>query len=135
MTQKKWINVGMNVTGDKISTVLPVTSFGYLALAKKGLSGMNDNNPANAGSFKLSDAYPNPFNPSTKISYSLPNSGKVTLRIINSLGEVLETLLNEEKSAGDYEIVFDARNYPSGVYFYQMEYGGVRATKKMIVLK
>ncbi|MEJ5352701.1 MAG: kelch repeat-containing protein [Melioribacteraceae bacterium] len=79
--------------------------------------------------------YPNPFNPSTTIEYYLPRSGKVTIKIFDSLGKEIETLVNEHKQAGLYQIIFNARNLPSGVYYYTLEYDNNRITKKMTLLK
>jgi hypothetical protein len=85
--------------------------------------------------FNLSQNYPNPFNPSTTIQYSLPELGKVKLTIFNTLGEEIKTLVNEEKSAGNYEVEFNSENIPSGIYFYQLKAGDFIQTKKMILLK
>jgi hypothetical protein len=85
--------------------------------------------------FLLSQNYPNPYNPSTKIKYSIPKSSQVTLKIFNSLGEDIETLVNEEKPVGTYEVNWNAANLPSGVYFYQLRAGEYTAVRKMILLK
>ena len=84
---------------------------------------------------KLYDNYPNPFNPSTIIKYSLKDDGKVTLKIYNSLGEEVRTLVNEIKPAGNYEVEFNASNLPSGVYIYSIQSGEFVSSKKMILLK
>lgn len=93
------------------------------------------NNGAIPTEYKLNQNYPNPFNPSTKISYSLPNSGYTTLTIYNSIGVEVETLVSEEKSAGNYEIVFDASKLSSGIYFYNLTSGNFQSTRKMILIK
>jgi hypothetical protein len=85
--------------------------------------------------FQLHDNYPNPFNPSTMISYSVPVSGLVVLRIYNAVGKEICTLVNENKSAGSYSVTFSADNLPSGVYFYTIRAGAYSATKKMLLLK
>jgi len=79
--------------------------------------------------------YPNPFNPSTKIKYSIPHSSFVTLKIYDILGKEVATLVNEEKSVGNYEINFNAKNLSSGVYFYRMQAGSFTDTKKFILLR
>lgn len=84
---------------------------------------------------KLFDNYPNPFNPSTIIKYLLKNDGRVTVKIFNSLGEELRTLVDEIKSAGNYEVAFRANNLPSGVYIYRMQSGGFVSSKKMLLIK
>ena len=84
---------------------------------------------------KLYDNYPNPFNPSTIIKYSLKDGGRVSLKIFNSLGEEVRTLVNEIKAAGIYEIEFNAANLPSGVYIYQLITPGFTQARKMILAK
>ena len=79
--------------------------------------------------------YPNPFNPSTTIKYQLPVSSKVTLKVYDVLGNKVITLLNEEKEAGTYEVMFDAGNYSSGVYFYRIQAGSFVETKKTVLMK
>lgn len=85
--------------------------------------------------FTLEQNYPNPLNPSTTIKYSIPTSSQVTLKIFNTLGQEIETLVNEEKPLGTYELNWNAANLPSGVYFYQLKAGPFVETKKMIILK
>ena len=85
--------------------------------------------------FSLSQNFPNPFNPVTIISYQLPETGFVTLKIYDILGNDVVTLVNEEKPAGNYNINFDASKLPSGVYYYKMRAGNYVETKKMMLLK
>jgi len=90
--------------------------------------------------FNLDQNYPNPFNPSTKIQYSIPQSSSVTIKVFDILGNEIETLVNEEKSAGNYEVEFNShsgtvRNLPSGIYFYKLMTSNFAETKKMILLK
>jgi hypothetical protein len=85
--------------------------------------------------YSLEQNYPNPFNPSTKINFSIPESGFVTMRIYNSIGEEIGTLLNEDKSAGTYEVDFVAEGLTSGIYFYSITTGNFTQTKKMILMK
>ena len=87
------------------------------------------------GTYTLSQNYPNPFNPNTRIKYSIPKSSQVTLKIFNTLGEEIKTLVNEEKPVGIYELTWNAANLPSGVYFYQLKTGEYINTKKMVLLK
>ncbi len=86
-------------------------------------------------SFKMSQNYPNPFNPSTEISYSVAKSGFVSLKVYDMLGRLVSTLVNENKSTGNYTVRFDATRYASGTYIYQMNAGGLLITKKMVFLK
>ena len=85
--------------------------------------------------FALGQNYPNPFNPVTIIKYSIPQSSNVIIKIFGILGNEIETLVNEEKPAGNYELNWNAANLPSGAYFYQLKAGNFIQTKKMILLK
>jgi len=86
--------------------------------------------------FELNQNYPNPFNPQTKITYSLEKKSAVSLKVFDILGRLVTTLINNEiKTAGNYEISFNASNYASGVYFYSLYAGGFASQKKMILIK
>ena len=86
-------------------------------------------------SFQLFQNYPNPFNPSTNFKFSIPKESKVILKVYDMLGREIETLVNEEKSIGTYELTWNAINLPSGVYFYRLKAGNYISTKKMIFMK
>jgi hypothetical protein len=85
--------------------------------------------------YKLSQNYPNPFNPSTTISYSISKDGLVTLIVYDVLGNAVSTLVNEFQPAGQVEIIFDASELSSGVYYYQLVSGDFTSTKKLILMK
>jgi hypothetical protein len=85
--------------------------------------------------FSLEQNFPNPFNPSTKISWQSPVGSWQTLKVYDVLGNEVTKLVDEYKSAGSYEIEFNATDLPSGVYFYQLKAGNYVETKKMILLK
>ena len=85
--------------------------------------------------FNLSYNYPNPFNPSTNIKYSVPQSSNIVIKVFDILGNEIETLVNEEKPAGTYEITWYAEQLPSGVYFYQLKTGSFMETKKMVLMR
>jgi len=86
--------------------------------------------------YRLSQNYPNPFNPVTTIKYGLPKYGNTSLTVYNITGQVVKTLVaNEFKDAGTYEVTFDASNLSSGVYFYTLESGSFKETKKMLLVK
>jgi hypothetical protein len=85
--------------------------------------------------FSLSQNYPNPFNPSTTIRFALPKSGHVELKIYNTLGQEVATLVNEEKVAGTYSMQWNASRVASGVYFYQLKAGEFSQTRKLLLLK
>ena len=86
-------------------------------------------------SFELKQNYPNPFNPITKISWQSPVSCRQTLRIFNLLGKEVAVLADKEKPAGTYEVIWNAANMPSGVYFYQLKAGSFTDIKKLLLLK
>jgi hypothetical protein len=85
--------------------------------------------------FSLSQNYPNPFNPSTNIIFQLPRANRVKLSVYDLVGREVEVLVNEELKAGEYEVDFNAANYPSGVYYYKLSAGDFNETKKMVLLK
>ena len=95
--------------------------------------------------YTLSQNFPNPFNPSTTIKFTIPEESNVKLQVYNSIGEQIVTLVDEVKNAGDYEIEFSAKgrsasggnayNLPSGIYFYRLESGKFTSIKKMILIK
>ena len=85
--------------------------------------------------FLLLQNYPNPFNPSTVICYQLPTSSDITLKVFDVLGNEVASIINEYKSAGRYEVEFNASALPSGVYFYRLIAGDFFSTKKMLLLK
>lgn len=85
--------------------------------------------------FNLDQNFPNPFNPSTKISFSIPQSGMVNLAVYNSVGELVKVLVNEQMSQGKYNVDFDAAGLSSGIYFYRLVSEGTVLSKKMILLK
>ncbi len=85
--------------------------------------------------FELSQNYPNPFNPSTVISYQLPVSSEVSLKIYDMLGRELQTLVNTRQDAGRYTMSFNASSLASGLYFYRLQAGTFVETRKMTLLK
>lgn len=85
--------------------------------------------------FALSQNYPNPFNPATMISYSIANSGFVTLKVYNAAGELVKELVNTQQNAGVYNVEFNASDLSSGVYFYRLDANGYSAVNKMILIK
>jgi hypothetical protein len=88
-----------------------------------------------ATSFSLAQNFPNPFNPTTTIQYSLPQAGNINLKIYNLLGEEVKTLADEYKEAGKHSVQFNANNLASGIYFYRIQAGSFVETKKMTLIK
>jgi alkaline phosphatase D len=89
----------------------------------------------NTQTFKLYQNYPNPFNPKTIINYELPMTNYVDLSIYNLVGQKVTTLVNKKKNAGYHQIEWDASNFASGIYYYQIQAGEFQDVKKMILLR
>lgn len=85
--------------------------------------------------YTLEQNFPNPFNPNTTIKYRIPESGFVSLKVYNSLGQEAITLVNENKGAGTYEVELNALNLTSGIYYYVLKVNEFFETKKMTLLK
>lgn len=85
--------------------------------------------------YSLSNNYPNPFNPSTEIRYSLAEGGKVKLTVYDISGKEIAVLVNREEAAGDHRISFAANNLAAGIYFYKIEVNRFSQVKKMVLLK
>ncbi|HMQ79622.1 MAG TPA: T9SS type A sorting domain-containing protein [Ignavibacteria bacterium] len=97
--------------------------------------GIQQNNNNLPKSFRLEQNFPNPFNPSTTITFEMPNSANVKLTIYDATGKEIEILVNGIQSAGKHEVVWDAFDFPSGIYFYKLEAENYLETKKMIIIK
>ena len=95
--------------------------------------------PEKLFTFKLDANYPNPFNPTTTISFSIPERALVTLKVYDILGNEVAALVNEEKPAGEYEVEFNSsfgnRHLVSGIYFYTLTSGSFTQTRKMMLIK
>ena len=90
---------------------------------------------SNPTDYFLAQNYPNPFNPTTTIKYSIPSIAFVKINVYNMLGQEIAELVNKELQTGNYEVIFDASNLPSGIYFYRIEADNFVQTKKMILMK
>ena len=90
---------------------------------------------ASPSEISLEQNYPNPFNPTTSIQYAISSRQFVTLKIYDILGNEIATLVNEEKSAGSYEIKFTVEGLSSGIYFYRLQAQDLTLIKKMLILK
>jgi hypothetical protein len=134
------IYVRQNYTFESITGILWFSFYEYKLIPRKDddFSGLSDveNTAELPKNYSLSQNYPNPFNPSTKINYSIPVAGNVTLKIYDILGREIRTLIsNELKAAGEYTINFDASDLPSGIYFYRLQSDDFAQVNKMILLK
>jgi hypothetical protein len=98
-------------------------------------SDVGTNNDIIPEQFELHQNFPNPFNPSTRIEFAIPFEGLIKIIVYNIMGEKAGVLLEEEKPAGQYSVMFNGSNLPSGVYFYTLVAGDYTQTKKMVLVK
>lgn len=119
-------------------------NYGYYVAFISGsghITGLRDTENQNAISdFSLSQNFPNPFNPTTTINYSVPGASNVNITVYDINGQVVKNLLSEFKNSGNYSLNWDGKNdsgstVSSGTYFYQVQIGNLVQTKKMILLK
>ena len=113
--------------GDE-GVILRTTNGGVTFIEEKEINTIPTN-------YTLNHNYPNPFNPSTTIQYSIKERTSVELILYDILGRQVEVLVNEEQDAGYYKINFDAGRLASGIYFYRLQAGNFVETKKMILMK
>ncbi|MBN2090653.1 T9SS type A sorting domain-containing protein [candidate division KSB1 bacterium] len=85
--------------------------------------------------FELFQNHPNPFNPQTEITFTVPTKSPITLEIYDLLGRKVATLIDQELLAGQHQIKWDATNFAAGIYFYQLQSGDFIQGRKMILLK
>lgn len=125
-----WMYAGWANTSNRWATWNAATSFGTPPSTpqKPVAEGLSR-------SLALKGNYPNPFNPSTTIYYSIPREMHVRLSVYNVLGQEVATLLNETVNAGDHQTTFVADNYPSGLYFYRLEAGSNVSVGRMLLTK
>jgi len=138
-----WIEINSGLTNWSVRC-LTIDSYGYVYIGTdrggvfrsiQSTTDVLDPNENTPLSYFLKQNFPNPFNSTSVIKYSIPKSSQVSLKIFNTLGQELETLVNEEKPIGTYELNWNAANLPSGVYFYRLQAGSFVQTRKMILLK
>ncbi|HZW39919.1 MAG TPA: collagen-binding domain-containing protein [Ignavibacteriaceae bacterium] len=136
-----WTNLG--VPGAKISSmlinpnstnILVGSEDGYIYKKNGLLTSVKEDNQI-PKEFALSQNYPNPFNPATVINYSIPQAGRYTIKVYNTLGQEVAVLLNGDISEGNYLIKFNGENLSSGMYIYQLKGENISINKKMLLLK
>ncbi len=135
-----WSHWDQNGDDYKLAPFLDPSNSGVMKLQGKSKGAVSvDYEPRKngefLGTFQLFSNYPNPFNPTTVISFSLPSSQNVKLEVFNLLGENVATLLNKPMSAGNHKYEFDASNFNSGLYLYRISAGSFVDVKKMMLLK
>ena len=133
-------SVAQSVNGDEIPTDDDKWNFGdnFLVTIVPPVKVDIEPKLENIG-FELMQNYPNPFNPSTRIQYRVSSSSNVSLKVYNSLGSEVATLVNEYKSVGIYEVEFSAtsvgQQLASGIYYYKLEIENYNQTKKMLLVR
>lgn len=110
-------------------------AFDYGVFRSEGIITAVGNASRTPDGFIVTQNYPNPFNPTTRISFTIPEAGRVTLSIYDILGRQIANLINERKAAGEYAIDWNAESLPGGVYFYRLVAGKISDTKKMILTR
>ena len=124
-----------STTGGPIGDLTWELANGYNSTQDEMATDVKKENQVIPNEFSLKQNYPNPFNPSTKIEFSVPQSGNVTLKVFNLLGEEVATLVNEDLASGNYKVDFNATSLSSGLYIYQIHSGTFTSSKKMMLLK
>jgi hypothetical protein len=99
------------------------------------VSGVDDSDWQLPASYKLDPAYPNPFNPTTMLSFSLPVTSNVHFDVFDVTGRHVATLINGSLSSGSHKIAFDGSRLASGIYFYRLQAGTFASTRKMVLIK
>jgi len=140
---QNWSAQNSGVTGGLNSIYFVNENVGYIAgnnglMLKTYTGGLTNLNTAEQfipKEYTLHQNYPNPFNPSTTISFSLPHSSYVNLKVFDAAGREIKELFNEYRQRGSYEVKFDGRDFASGVYYYKLEAGEYSDTKRMLLLK
>ena len=134
------INSGLTHLGvyslavNSTNEIFAVTGEGIFKSTQSAVS-VDDETESVLVDFTLKQNYPNPFNPTTKIEYFLPTNEQVTIKVLDVLGRIIVTLLEEKQTEGHHEIEFNANEYTSGIYFYQMQAGSFSQTKKMLLIR
>jgi len=119
----------------KVYAFTPDTISDYSDTSGAIITDVETNEDLTPKDYMLYQNYPNPFNPATKIKYALPEQSKVKLIIYNTIGEMVDILVNEIQSDGYYEVAFNASNLPSGIYLYRLTANENIQVKKMILIK
>nr|HMS66457.1 T9SS type A sorting domain-containing protein [Ignavibacteria bacterium] len=125
------VNVDLSSLGFPISFSIP----GSLTELTSNTVGINSPSNNISNDFYLSQNFPNPFNPTTTITYRLGNLNFVSMKVFDIQGKEIATLVNEKQNAGSYSVEFNGEDLPSGVYYYKLEAGNFSQTNKMLLIK
>ncbi|HZV11896.1 MAG TPA: T9SS type A sorting domain-containing protein [Candidatus Kapabacteria bacterium] len=139
-----WFRIDQELPADHQYYSIAIDSSGYIYAADENngiyrttspVTSVYEENNVIASAFNLSPNYPNPFSEMTNVEYQIPVEGFVTLKVYNTLGEEVATLVNGEQSAGEHSAAFNASGLRNGVYFYRLTAGKYSQTGKMCVVK
>jgi hypothetical protein len=122
------------MTGEAVQGGLSYAHNG-IYVVNGSVSMSNDTHDQVPAAYMLAQNYPNPFNPSTTITFSLPEDGFTTLKVYNTLGVEIATLVDDQLAAGYYSQTWDASGIASGLYFYRLSSGSYTETHKMLLMK
>jgi hypothetical protein len=134
----KFSNAAMKTNPTDIRDYIIETNGRYIQAGQDGLFALPlhiVNQKINPYNYKLYVNYPNPFNPKTTIKYDIARSGLVKINVYDILGRLVTTLVNENKTPGNYSVIFDGSNLASGIYIYKLETEGFTDVKKMVLIK
>ncbi len=129
-----------NISEGEYTSITSHENYAVIVYRQSGNIFASLRNISGKGFTKLSEKpvlenYPNPFNPSTHISFSIPSDGFVRLSVYDITGRIVRTLVSEFRTAGDHEVKFDGSDLASGVYFYRLDINSAAHTKRMTMLK
>jgi photosystem II stability/assembly factor-like uncharacterized protein len=142
-----FISIDNGSTWNLIDSNLNVTALAidndtclYIGTNNQGLYKSDETNQVSSpgiipDKYSLTQNYPNPFNPGTTIMYTIPKNTFVTLKIYDLMGREIKTLVNQAKSPGEYNVIFNSSNLPSGIYVYRIKAGNFVQSKKMTLIK
>ncbi|MGE5499724.1 MAG: T9SS type A sorting domain-containing protein [Syntrophothermus sp.] len=134
----KWVAVSdanVNLNDNTVTFSQNTVSNLVILTAAKSTTNAESNSNQVVESYSLGQNYPNPFNPSTVISYSIPKSGIVTLKVYNLLGKEVATLVSGSQAQGNYSVQFNASSLPSGMYIYELRSADFSMSRKMMLVK
>lgn len=135
-TMRARSTVGQAIIGLTLNTTNADGQGFWHAVAPSIISGVEiSKTPGMPSDYELFQNFPNPFNPTTTIKFSVPSRSHVALKVFSMTGSLVKTLIDENYAAGEYSVVFSANEFPTGSYLYTLEAGGHLMTKRMILIK
>lgn len=123
------------IKSGNVVTAFAVSNTGIVLKLTENITNIDEYHSEIITEYKLYQNFPNPFNPTTQINYSVYKPGLVTITVYNILGEPILTLVNEYKKQGNYSVMFNSEKFSAGIYFYTIRINGFSETKRMIIAK